>query len=227
MNRLLKTLGGDDRARVSEYVDGIREVERRIQRAETQTDDTVLPDTLERPIGVPQSFDEHARLMYDLQALALQADITRVITFQIGREFSPRTFPNLGITDGHHTISHHQNNPERLEKYAKINTYHLELFAYFVDKLRNTPDGDGSLLDHSLLLYGGGISDGDKHSHLDLPLVLVGGSDGRLKGGRHVRYASGTPMNNLLLSVLDKAGVRTDQFGDATGRIELDYLTDV
>jgi hypothetical protein len=227
MARLQKSLGRGDRARVSEYVDGIREVERRIQRAEAQSAESTLPTVLDRPVGIPETFDEHARLMYDLQALAFQADITRVITFQIGREFSPRTFPNLGVTDGHHTISHHQNNPERLDKYAKINTYHLELFAYFLDKLRSTPDGDGSLLDHSLLLYGGGISDGDKHSHLDLPLVLVGGSAGRVQGGRHVRYASGTPMNNLLLSILDKVGVRTERFGDATGQLKLDYLSDV
>jgi hypothetical protein len=227
MARLQKTLGAGDRTRLGEYVDGIREVERRIQRAEAMSGERALPEVLERPVGIPVTFDEHAKLMYDLQALAFQADITRVITFQIGREFSPRTFPNLGITDGHHTISHHQNNPERLDKYAKINTYHVELFAYFLDKLRQTPDGDGTLLDHALLLYGGGISDGDKHSHLDLPLMLVGGSDGRVKGGRHLKYASGTPMNNLLLSVLDKVGVRTDQFGDATGKLELDYLTDV
>jgi hypothetical protein len=188
--------------------------------------DNKTPD-LERPVGVPAAFADHSKVMFDLQILAFQADITRVITFQIGREFSPRTFPNLGITDGHHTISHHQNNPERLDKYARINTYHVQLFAYFVDKLRSTPDGDGSLLDHSLLLYGGGISDGDKHSHLALPLVLVGGSAGRVRGGRHVAYPSGTPMNNLLLSMLDKVGVRTEQFGDATGELELDYLSDV
>lgn len=227
--RLQNTIGPSDRTRVSEYLDGVREVERRIQRAEVQSqgDGSANVGELQRPIGIPDSFDEHAKLMYDLQLLAFQADITRVITFQIGREFSPRTFPNLGITDGHHTISHHQNNPERLAKYARINAYHVELFSYFVEKMRATPDGDGSLLDHSLLLYGGGISDGDKHSHLALPLVLVGGSAGRIKGDRHLTFAAGTPMNNLLLTVLDKAGVRTDQFGDATGEAQLDYLSEV
>jgi len=227
--RLQQTIGPSDRGRVNEYLDGVREVERRIQRAESQTqgDQASMPPDLQRPVGVPDSFEEHAKLMYDLQLLAFQADITRVITFQIGREFSPRTFPNLGITDGHHTISHHQMNPERLAKYARINAYHVELFSYFVDKMRSTPDGDGSLLDHSLLLYGGGISDGDKHSHLALPTLLVGGAAGRVKGDRHVKLSSGTPMNNLLLTVLDKAGVHTDEFGDATGELPLDYLSEV
>jgi hypothetical protein len=222
MVRLQRMLGPSDRSTVSEYLEGVRDVERRIHRAEQQTleGESPLPDVLERPVGIPDSFEEHAKLMYDLQLLAFQADITRVISFQVGREFSARTFPNLGITDGHHTISHHQNNPERLGKLVKINTFHLNLFSYFLDRLRQTRDGEGSLLDHALFLYGSGISDGDAHSHLNLPLLMVGGAAGQVEGGRHLKYAPGTPMANLHLSVLDKVGLRIDQFGDSNGRVD-------
>jgi hypothetical protein len=227
MSRLQRALGASDRSTVADYLDNVREVERRIQRAEATNGESGITDALERPIGIPPTFDEHAKLMYDLQLLAFQADITRVMTFQIGREFSPRTFPNLGVTDGHHSISHHQNNPDRLEKLAKVNVYHMELFTEFLQKLQAARDGDGSLLDHSLLLYGGGISDGDTHSHLNLPIVLLGGSAGHLRGGRHLKFPSGTPMSNLLVSVLDKVGARPERFGDSNGTIQLDGLSDI
>ena len=222
MLRLQRTLGHSDRRTLSDYLEGVRDVERRIQRAEDQSraGESTLPDVLDRPVGIPDSFEEHAKLMYDLQVLAYQADITRVISFQVGREFSSRTFPNLGITDGHHTVSHHQNNPDRLAKLVKINTFHMSLFAYFLDKLRNTPDGSGSLLDHALFLYGSGISDGDAHSHLNLPLLMLGGAAGHVEGGRHLKYPKGTPMANLHLSVLEKVGVAVERFGDSTGRVD-------
>ncbi len=223
MARLARTLGPGDRGRVTQYLDAVREIERRIQQAEARTD-AALPEVLERPVGIPETFDEHARLMFDLQALAFQADITRVFTFLIGREQTAQSYPEIGVPDPHHAMSHHQMRPERLASYAKINTYHVELFASFLDKLRSTPDGDGSVLDHSLILYGAGISDGDQHSHVDLPLILAGGGGGRLKGGRHLRYENDTPMTNLLVTMLDKAGVRVDEFGDSTGRLPLETL---
>ena len=224
MTRLARTLGAGDRARVSQYLDAVREIERRIQQTEAQADEAELPENLARPVGIPESFDEHARLMFDLQALAFQADVTRVFTFLIGREQSAQSYPEIGVPDPHHATSHHQLDPGKLEQYAKINTYHVDLLAAFLDRLQSTPDGDGSLLDHSLILYGGGISDGDQHSHIDLPLVLAGGGAGQLRGNRHVRYPTDTPMTNLLLAMLDKAGVHADQFGDSTGHLSLEPL---
>jgi hypothetical protein len=209
---------------VSEYVDAIREVERRIQKAEQQTGDTAL-DLPDRPVGIPESYDEHAKLMFDMQLLAFQADITRVFTFMLGRELSPRSYPWIGVKEGHHGLSHHQDNPEKLAMIAKINTYHVQLLAYFVNKLRSTPDGDGSLLDHSMILHGSGMSNSNLHDHKNLPLVLVGGGAGQLKGGRHIRYAELTPMANLLLGLLDRAGVHLDSFGDSTDRVDLQPLT--
>lgn len=225
--RLQRTLGAGDRTRVNEYLDGVREVERRIQKAEHQSTTSVLPVVLERPVGVPDTYDEHARVMFDLVALAYQADVTRVFTYMLCREQNNTTYPHIGVPDAHHSVSHHANDPEKLEKYARINKYHVELFAYLLDRLQSMPDGDGSVLDHSMLLYGGGISDGDLHSHFDLPTVLVGGGTGRLKGGRLLQYSEEPPLNNLLVSLLDKVGVHTDAFGDSTGRIELEPLSDV
>ncbi|HIE93158.1 MAG TPA: DUF1552 domain-containing protein [Acidobacteria bacterium] len=225
MTRLERRLGASDRARVSQYLDAVREIERRIQRVEATADEAELPENLARPVGIPESFDEHARLMFDLQALAFQADITRVFTFLVGREQSAQSYPEIGVPDAHHSTSHHQLDPAKLEQYAKINTYHVDLLSGFLQRLQSTPDGDGSLLDHSLILYGGGISDGDQHSHIDLPLVLAGGSAGQLQGGRHVRYPTDTPMTNLLVAMLDKAGVApAEQFGDSTGRLDLEPL---
>ena len=226
MNRLQRSLGAGDRTIVNEYFDAVREVEQRIQRAESRGDESALPTTLARPVGIPDSYDEHAKLMFDLQALAFQADITRVITLLLGREFSPRTYPSIGVPDQHHGLSHHGKNPEKLAKYAKINQYHIELFGYFLEKLRSIPEGDGNLLDHSMLLYGAGISDGDLHSHLSLPLVLAGGGGGQLKGGRVLKFPE-VPLANLLMTLLDKVGVPAEHLGDSTGRLELTPLSDV
>jgi len=170
---------------------------------------------------VPESYDEHAKLMFDLTALAFQADVTRVFVFTLGKEQTNRAYPEIGISEAHHAISHHQHDPVKLEKAHKINTYHISLTAHLLEKLKNTPEGDGTLLDHSLILHGAGISDADQHSHIDLPLVLVGGAGG-LKGGRILRHPVDTPMNNLLLAMLDRVGVQAEKFGDASGRLSLE-----
>ena len=215
--RLQRDVGSDDQARIAQYLDAVRAVERRIQLSEQH--ETELPE-LERPVGMPESYQEHVELMFDLLSLAYQVDMTRVFTFMLGRELNGRAYPELGIPDSHHGLSHHRDDPTKLAQMAKINTYHVSLFADFLDELASTPDGDGSLLDHSLLLYGAALSDSNKHSHFDLPLVLVGGAAGQLKGGRHLQYPRDTPMTNLLMSQLDKAGVRLDDgLGDSTGRL--------
>lgn len=226
INDLQRTLGPGDRSRVSEYVDAVRDIERRIQRAEEQSSKIALP-VPERPVGIPESFEEHLGLMFDLQVLAYQADITRVISFMLGRELSQRTYPQTGISDAHHGLTHHQGNKEKIAKVVVINTYHMQMFARFLDKLKSTPDGDGSLLDHSMILYGGGISDGNLHSHSPLPAIVAGGTGIGLKGGRHLRYPDHTPMANLLLTMLDKVGVPTEKFGDSTGELPLDHLSGV
>jgi hypothetical protein len=221
MASLTKTLGPSDRGIVSEYLDSIREIEQRINRASQQTGSNGMPANLERPVGIPEDFEEHAKLMFDLQWLAYRADITRVITMQLAREFSSRSYPNIGVTDAHHAISHHTNDPEKMEKYAKICTYHMQLFAGFLEKMQSTPDGDGSLLDHSMFLYGGGISDGNKHDHVNLPAVLAGGGAGTLKGGRYLQFPENTPMSNMFVSLLDKVGVEVDRLGDSTGPLRM------
>jgi hypothetical protein len=197
----------------------VREIERRIQRAEAQAGQSLLPPTLDRPVGIPETFDDHAKLMYDLLALAFQADITRVFTFLIGREQTNQAYPEIGVPDPHHAMSHHGHNREKLDKYAKIGTYHVQLLAYFLEKLRSTPDGDGNLLDRSMILYGSGISDGDQHSHVDLPLVLVGGGMGM--AGRHVKYPPYTPMANLFVTMLQQLDIPTEKIGDSTGPLAL------
>ena len=217
--RLQGQLGAADRTRVGEYLDTVREVERRIQRAESETMDNALPD-LDRPVGVPAAYADHAALMFDLQALALQGDVTRVITFQLARESSNRTYSEIGVPDPHHPTSHHGNDPAKLAMLAKINQYHVSLFARFLEKLAETPDGDGSLLDHSLYLYGSGMGNPNVHDHVDLPIVVAGGGAGRAGGGRHIRYAEPEPMANLHLALLDAAGIRLEKFADSTGRIE-------
>jgi Protein of unknown function (DUF1552) len=216
--RLQRKLGPGDRTKVNHYLETVREVERRIQKAEGQTTDSALPD-LERPVGVPAAYGDHAKLMFDLQALALQGDVTRVITFQLARETSTRTYPEVGAPDPHHPTSHHANNPEKLEKLAKINAYHVSLFAYYLEKLRSTPDGDGSLLDHSVILYGSGMGNPDVHDHANLPILVAGGGAGKLKGARHIKYAELTPLANLHLTLLDKVGVHLDSFADSKGRV--------
>jgi len=226
MARLQRSLGPSDRETVGDYVESVRELERRIGRAERSDGASALPP-LDRPAGIPDRFDEHARLMFDLLVLALRADTTRVFTFMLGRETSPRTFAEIGISEPHHGLSHHGNRAEQFEKYAKINVYQMQQFAYFIEKLQATPDGDGTLLDHVLLMYGGGLSNGNEHSHINLPLVLVGGAGGRLVGGRHVRSPVDTPMTNLLLALLDKVDVPIGRLGDSTGRVELEPLAGV
>jgi hypothetical protein len=217
VTRLGHGLGARDRSKLGEYLEAIRDVERRIQRAEEQST-RELP-VIEQPAGIPPTFEEQAKLMFDLLALSYQADLTRVSTFMMGHEVSSRAYPEIGVPDAHHPLSHHQGDKEKIAKCTKVNLLHAQMFAYFVEKLRSTPDGDGSLLDHSMLLYGGGISDGNQHSHLNLPLVLLGGA-GQFKGGRHIQYPQGTPLANLHVSVLDKLGVRVDSFGDSTGQLE-------
>jgi len=212
-------LGRRDRTIVSEYLDNVREIERRIQKAEKQVASQVeVPDS---PIGVPESFDEHAKLMFDLQVLAYRAEITRVSTFMLARDLSQRTFPQIGVPEPHHSVSHHGNNPAQIAKLAKINTYHASLMAYFFDKLRATPDGDGNLLDHSMILYGSSMSNPNEHNHFPLPLLVAGGGTGQLKGGRHLKFPERTPISNLLLAVLDKSGIHMDTLGDSTGKLEI------
>jgi hypothetical protein len=221
MQRLDLRLGSGDRRTVREYFESVRDIEQRVDRFEAHLAEPefALP---EAPVDIPDSFDAHVKLMFDLQVLAFQADITRIITFQLSRELSPRTYPQIGVPEQHHGISHHQRNPEKLAQLTKINTYHVQLLAYFLERLRATPDGDGPLLDHVMILYGGAIGDGNTHDHQNLPCLVAGGGSGQLKGGRHVVYPleQETPMSNLLVTLLDKLGVHVDTVGDSTGRVE-------
>ena len=216
---LAREIGTGDRARLDQYLDAIRALERRIQLAEAQSADAELPE-LARPVGIPDTFEDHVKLMFDLISLAYQADITRVFTFMLGRELSGRTYPHLGVPDPHHGLSHHRNDPEKLDKLARVNSYHMGLFTHFLESLQSAPDGEGSLLDHSMVLYGGGLGDSNDHAHFDLPELVVGGGAGRLAGGRHLQYPKDTPMTNLLVSMLDKAGLPAEEFGDSTGRLK-------
>jgi hypothetical protein len=209
-------LGPSDRQMMTQYLENVREIERRIQRAETSQGDEDL-ELPARPAGVPFDYEEHIKLMYDLMTLAYQADVTRVITFMISREVSNRTYPQVGVTDGHHAISHHQNRAEKMEKNVKIQTYNISQFGYFLDKLKKTPDGDGSLLDHIALLYGSNMSNSNAHDHYPLPNLVIGGAAGRMQGGRHLKYADHTPMTNLLVTMLDKVGVKQESLGDSSG----------
>lgn len=215
---LQRQVGAADRGKVADYLDSIREVERRIQKAEQHTADAPAPDR-DRPAGVPEAYADHARLMFDLQVLAMQADMTRIMTFQLARETSSRTYPELGFSEGHHATSHHANNPAKVANLAKINAYHVSLFGYYLDRLKATADGDGTLLDHSLILFGSGMGNPDIHNHVDLPIVVAGGGAGTHRGGRHVRYAQPTPLANLHLTMLDKVGVELDAFADSSGKL--------
>ncbi len=217
--RLQRNLGPGDRAKVSHYLETVREVERRIQKAEADTKDNPLPD-LDRPVGVPAAYADHARLMFDLQVLALQGDVTRVITFQLARETSNRTYPEIGVSDPHHPLSHHGNDPEKIARMAKINAFHVSLFAEFLGKLKATREGNGTLLDHSLYLYGSGIGNPNIHDHSNLPILVAGGSAIGMKGGRHLQYAKPTPLANLHLTLLDKVGVHLDSFADSKGKVD-------
>jgi hypothetical protein len=219
ITRLQKKLGPEDRSRVGQYLDTVREVERRIQKAEAETADHQLPD-LDRPVGVPSAYADHARLMFDLQVLALQGDVTRVITFQLARETSNRTYTEIGVSDPHHPLTHHGNDPEKVARMAKINAFHVSLFAYYLEKLKSTPEGDGCLLDHGLFLYGSGMGNPNVHDHVNLPILVAGGGAGSVKGGRHIRYAEPTPVANLHLTLLERAGVRLDAFADSKGKVD-------
>jgi hypothetical protein len=217
---LQKRLGPGDRTRVTEYFESVRDIERRIQRAEEQSGRGDFPE-INQPGGVPESFEEYAKLMFDLNVLAFQTDLTRVSTFLMGREKSGRTYPEIGVPDPHHPISHHQNRPEMLEREAKINVFHMRLFAHFLGKLQATPDGDGTLLDHSLIVHGAGMSNSDIHLHHDLPMLLAGGGAGQVKGNRHIKFDDDTPLSNLWLTLIDRMGLPVERFGDSTGRIDL------
>ena len=219
---LTRELGTGDRTRIDEYLDAVRDVERRIQRAEEQGAEA-LP-VVDQPPGIPASYADHARLMFDLQVLAYQTDLTRVSTMMMGRELSGRTYNEIGVPDSHHPCSHHRHDPVLYEKLAKINTHHVSLFAYYLDKLRSTPDGDGSLLDHMVILYGAGMSDSNAHARTNLPLLLAGGGAEGVKGGRHLTYAD-TPMANLNLALLEMFGVHREQLGVSTGALDVEPLS--
>ena len=214
-------LGPSDRLKIDEYLAAVRDIERRIQRAEERGATTV--PVVAQPTGIPQDFEENLQLMFDLQVLAYQSDVTRVITFMVGREFSSRAYPQIGVAEAHHPLSHHQNDAEKIALLARINTYHTTLFAKYLEKLQSTPDGDGSLLDHLLLLYGSGISDSNRHDPDNLPLLVLGGSD-QVKGGRHLRY-TGTPAANLLVTILDKLGVPEQNIANSGGTLKLETLS--
>ncbi len=216
--RLERTLGPADRSKVSEYLEAVREVERRVEKAEAEAESA--PVDAERPLGVPAQYSDHARLMFDLQVLALQADVTRVVTFQMARETSNRTYPEIGVPDPHHPLTHHGGNPEKIAKMAKINHFHVSLFAYFLERLNAVREGEGSLLDHTLYLYGSGMGDPNKHDHTNLPIIVAGGAAGAMRGGRHIRYDEPTPLANLHLTLLAKVGVELETFADSSGKVD-------
>jgi len=221
--KLQGNLGPTDRRKLDEYLYAVREIERRIESAEHDSKEFV--PAIEKPAGVPVEFEDHVHLMFDLLTLAFQADLTRIGTFMICREGSTRTYREIGVSDAHHPLTHHRDNPEWIEKVTKINCFHLEQFAYFLNKLKSTPEGDGTLLDHSMVIYGSGLADGNKHTHNDLPVLLAGHAKGSLRTGRHVRYSKETPMNNLFVAMLDYMGIQPEHLGDSTG--ELQHLTDL
>src|SRR6187399_2285767 len=212
-------LGASDRSRLNDYLENVREIERRIQQAMTQT--KIQADVPAEPVGVPESFEEHVSLMYDLLAVAYQADLTRVFTFMVAREVSQRTYPNLGLTEPHHAISHHSNRPEQIVKHTRLNVYHMQLFARFIQRLHSTPDGDGSLLDHSLIAYGPGMSDGNGHTQGPIPIAIIGGGNGSMRGNRHIKTAPNTPHPNVMLSIGQKFDLELKSFGVSTGTVGL------
>ena len=223
---LERTLGAGDRTRLREYLDTVRDVEQRIQQAEQHTGDSLI-ELPERPTDIPEIFEEQAKLIFDLQVLAYQADMTRIVSLLMGREGTGRTYPNIGVPDGHHAVSHHRDDPELMAKKTKIDMYHIQLLGYFLEKMQATPDGDGTLLDHSIIVYGSGLGNPNLHTHFELPTLLAGGGAGRIKTGRHLKFPVDTPMTNLHLSILDKVGVPLDKLSDSTGHLKLDTLSDV
>jgi hypothetical protein len=220
-NRISSTLGAADRRKMSDYLDSVREIERRIQQAEAKNATAVPLPALDRPDGIPPTFEEHIQLMFDLIAVAFQADLTRVVTFMYSREGGNRTYPSIGVPDAHHGLSHHQNDPAKMARLQLIDHHHVEMLSYFLGKLRSAPDGDGTLLDRSTLVYGSSLSDSNRHLHGNLPVLLMG----NVSGGRHIRYEKGTPMTNLYLTLLDGLGVHPEKIGDSTGKLE--HLTDL
>jgi hypothetical protein len=226
VKRLRGKLGGADRGKIDQYTDAVRDVERRIQLAEAQSKDHPLPALHSPAGGVPGVFSEYFKLMADMMVLAWQTDMTRVMTFQMGHEMSGRAYPELGFGDSHHSVTHHHGDPDKIAKTTKINIFHTKMLAYYLDKLRETPDGDGTLLDHSMILYGAALSDANLHLYTDLPLLLVADSRVGIKGGRHLKFPTRTPASNLLLTMLDKAGVPpVAKLGDSTGRLDLGSTT--
>ncbi|SUZ98326.1 uncharacterized protein METZ01_LOCUS51180 [marine metagenome] len=219
IDALQRGLGPNDRLRVNEYLDAVRDIERRIQKAEEQSD-RELPE-VDQPAGIPATYEEHAKLMFDLLLLAYQTDLTRVSTYMMAREISGRTYPEIGVPDSHHPTSHHRDDPTLYEKVAKINEFHLTLFSHFLEKARATQDGDGSLLDNMVMIYGAGMSDSNRHDNKGLPLALLGGGSGQLKPAGHVRYAERTPITNLHLTILDKMGIPVEKMSDSTGKLDL------
>ena len=218
INQLERRLGQSDRDVVEEYLDAVRDIERRIQRTEENSATTPLP-TVNQPAGVPDAYDAHVEMLFDMLALAYQADVTRVSCFQMARELSGRTYPGIGVPEAHHSVSHHQLNPHNIQHSTKINVHHVTLFSKLIERMANTPDGDGTLLDHTIMLYGTGMGDGDHHTPYNLPVILVGGGCGRLAGGRHMKYEMDTPFMNLGLTLLDKVDVNLDRISDSTGRL--------
>jgi hypothetical protein len=219
LQRLMRSVGASDRAKLDQYSDAVRSVERQIQVAEQQSAKE-LP-AMEKPIGIPETFSDYAKLMLDLQVLAFQADITRVGTFMLGHEMGGRAYPELGFGDQHHSLTHHQGDKSKIAKVLEINIFHTKLYRYFLERLQSLPDGDGSLLDHSLLVYGSPLSDGNMHLYKDLPVLLVAGGVAGIRGGRHIRYPENTPMANFYLTLLEKMGIHADRFGDSTGKLDI------
>jgi len=218
LKRLMRSVGETDRFKLDQYADAVRSVERRIQVAEEQSS-RELPE-IEKPIGIPDTFSEYAKLMLDLQVLAFQGDMTRVSTFVFGHEMTGRAYPELGFGDPHHALTHHQGDPGKIEKVLRINVFHATLFRHFLEKMMSIPEGDGTLLDHSLIVYGSPLSDGNMHLYKDLPVLLIAGGVAGIRGGRHIRHPE-TPMTNLYLTLLEKLGIELDKFGDSTGKLEL------
>jgi hypothetical protein len=219
-SKLKANVGGQDRTRINDYLDNLREIERRIVQVErrNQQSEQAAPDS---PIGIPESYEDHVNLMFDLQLVALQADITRVTTFMMSRELNNRTYPQIGVPDQHHSVSHHQYQPAQMDKHQKINTYHVKLYSRFLERLSQTQDGDGTLLDHTMMMYGSGMGDGNVHSHDPISVLVVGGANGQHRGGKHVQPERGTPIANLLLTLLEWAGTPQESIGDSTGKLSV------
>lgn len=221
IKRLGATLGKDDQRKLTEYTEAIRDIERRIQKAEQQNATVKMP-VMARPTSIPEEFEDHVKMIMDLEVLAFQTDMTRVVSLMMAREGSNRPYRSIGVSDGHHNMTHHQNDPDKIAKTVKINEIHVKMFAYLLERMKATPDAEGTLLDNSMIMYGSSISDGNLHTHHDLPIVVAGGATGQVKGNRHIIYPKETPLNNLLVTMLEKAGVPGEKFGDSTGKLDLE-----